>query len=150
MTHPAMKPSMRAWHGYLPGSGLPDSSQPRPDIFLVDCGPSEEAIVSGHAAELDEEPWREPHDYAVVDRAGRVSKQFATQTWAIDDDLGASVYAIVGDALVNLTVTLFCSSTSDASSTRKEMRTVVDGLRPIDDLDERTRELLSRAIAKPA
>ena len=131
-TTPAKKPRVREWRGYLPRRGLPDSQLPRPQVLLEDCGPSKEG--SAIVAQLNDETWRDPHDFTILNAAGEVIEQCTAHTWAIEDEIGASVYAIVGDALSNLSVTLSYSSRSDVTRTRREERIVVEGLRQVGEI----------------
>jgi hypothetical protein len=127
---------MHAWRASLPQQGE--------EIFVVDCGPSAERVVSGLAPELDDEPWRDSHDYVLIDARGNIKDKFTVTTWSIEEELGASVFAVIGRALRNLSVSVFFA---DPVRVKRAEKTVVDGLQPVAADDHETLSFLTTALA---
>jgi hypothetical protein len=78
-----------------------------PRGFVVDQGPSATAVVSSLAAELPEGPWRALREYLLIDAQGEVGEAFAVTVWSVEEELGASVFAVIDGALRKLRVSTF-------------------------------------------
>lgn len=136
---------IRAWRAWLPRQGLPDGRNPRPKIFVIDCGRSSESVVSGLVNELPEGPWREQRAYVLIDTQGNIQQKFEVTVWSIEEELGCSVFAVVDGALRNLYVSVFYS---DPLRVKRVEKIVVDGLQAVADDDDKTLSILSNALAR--
>lgn len=110
---------------------------------LIDEGPSEVALVSTLFDELPPGPWQQRRRYALLDGQGRIRCRYYDSVWSVDDELGASLHAIVDGALRELTVTVH---TSAAWTVRRRETVVVGDLREIPAGDTEAWAWIRRAI----
>ena len=95
---------------------------------LVDEGPGEVSIVSPLSEEVPEGPWREHRRYVLFDGQGDVRSRYYDSVWSVEDELGASLHAIIDGTLRELTVTVI---TFGNWTTGRRETTVLEDLREI-------------------
>ena len=75
--------------------------------FVAEGAPVPLAVVPPLDAHLPAGPWRE---YVLFDASGRVRRTLTPRVWSAAEDLGASVYAVVREALMNVRVSVTCGA----------------------------------------
>lgn len=112
------------------------------DGFLVDVGPGAQAVVSGIFQSEDEARWGHPHDYALVDGQGEILERFRAQCWSVDDELGATVFAVSGGSFHQLRITV---ARGDAERVE---RVLIPGLEAVNESDDAAMALCRRWVRK--
>jgi hypothetical protein len=112
-----------------------------PDGYVVDAGPSAQAVVRTLSSELPPGPWKDLRLYLIVDERGALRRRCDVTTWSVDDELGLNASAVLGGELRELSLSLFTNA-----SGRKHVResVVAAGLEELPPGDPRLAELLGR------
>src|SRR5688572_25053498 len=67
--------------------------------------PISESVVKQRASGAPlEEP---PGDYWLIDASGRVAEKFESETWSVEDELGAALFTVADGSLVRISVSDF-------------------------------------------
>lgn len=101
-----------------------------PKGLLVDAGPTRTAVVHDLLSDVPEGPFRELHEFQLLDDRGSVRDTYKVSVWSLDDDLGLCAHAVIDGALRELTL---IQHYGRAWSARHEVRIVLDGLEPAPD-----------------
>lgn len=96
--------------------------------ILVDLGPTRTAVVRTILDALPEGAWRELHDFVLRDPTGAVLAEYRVVTGAEDDDLVATVYAVVDGTFYERVV---IQHSGAVWRTDGKERALLAGLRPV-------------------
>lgn len=80
--------------------------------------------------DLPEGPFRELHEFQLLDEGGKVLDTFQVSVWSLDDDLGLCVHAVIDGALSEFVLVQHYGSEWRA---RGKERIVLEGLQPAPD-----------------
>jgi len=108
--------------------------------YVVDLGPSQERVAG-----LDDEIGEEPHDFCLVSAEGEVTQTFRLSWWSVEEELGASVYAVADGALKKRVVQVWYGPSMETA--RKET-VVVDVLEPVGEEDFAARRTVELAMQR--
>jgi hypothetical protein len=113
-----------------------------PKGILIDVGETRAAVVHTLADDVPA-PWKELHEFVLVDEHGIPRETFSVSTWSLDDDLGVSVHAVVDGVLRELTVVQHYGR---EWTVRRNERSVLDGLQEIPESNAAAWELIRDAV----
>ncbi|HVE40310.1 MAG TPA: hypothetical protein VNM14_10510 [Planctomycetota bacterium] len=115
-----------------------------PEGIVVDLGPTREPVVAILQGALPDGPWRDLHEFLVLETNGTPRKRCIVRTWSLDDELGATAYSIVGGELRELRVSLW---TTERPRVDRREELVAGNLQELPPGPDPAWEVVRRAVA---